>query len=81
MILTYNVGRAGDIRAMQIKGSKTGWITMTRNWGQNWTTRVALTGQSLSLRVTTSDGISKDFTNVIPSNWGFGQTFDGKINF
>ncbi|CAL9224270.1 unnamed protein product [Arabidopsis halleri] len=66
---------------MQIKGSRTGWITMIKNWGQNWTTGILLTDQGLSFRVTTSDGITKDFTYVIPPNWGFGQTFDGKINF
>ncbi|XP_010450828.1 PREDICTED: expansin-A25-like [Camelina sativa] len=81
MILAYNVGGAGDITGMQVKGSKTGWITMSRNWGQNWSTNAALTGQSLSLMVTTSDGITKVFTNVMPSNWGFGQTYDGKSNF
>ncbi|CAN8272022.1 unnamed protein product [Cochlearia groenlandica] len=81
MILPYNVGGAGDIKAVQIKGSGTGWITMSKNWGQNWTTGVVLTGQALSLRIMTSDGISKDFINVMPPNWGFGQTFDGMINF
>ncbi|EOA15764.1 hypothetical protein CARUB_v10006902mg [Capsella rubella] len=81
MILAYNVGGAGDIKYAQVKGSKTGWITMARNWGQNWSTSVVPTGQSLSLRVTTSDGVTKDFINVMPSNWGFGQTFDGKTNF
>ncbi|KAL1193338.1 Expansin-A25 [Cardamine amara subsp. amara] len=83
MILPYNVGGAGDIKAMQIKGSSTGWLTMSKNWGTHWVTGVKLTGQGLSLRVTTSDGVTKDFINVIPPNWGFnqgfGQTFDGKI--
>ncbi|CAH8277508.1 unnamed protein product [Arabidopsis lyrata] len=81
MILPYNVGGAGDIKFVQVKGNKTGWITMKKNWGQNWTTGVKLTGQGISLRVTTSDGITKDFINLMPKNWGFGQTFDGKINF
>ncbi|XP_010435827.2 PREDICTED: expansin-A22 [Camelina sativa] len=81
MILPYNVGGAGDIKYMQVKGNKTGWITMRKNWGQHWTTGVVLTGQALSFRVTTSDGITKDFWNVVPKNWGFGQTFDGRINF
>ncbi|XP_006405650.2 putative expansin-A26 [Eutrema salsugineum] len=81
MILPYNVGGAGDIKAMQIKGSGTGWITMKKNWGQNWVTDVVLTGQGLSFRVVMSDGISKDFINVVQKNWGFDQTFDGKINF
>ncbi|CAD5333457.1 unnamed protein product [Arabidopsis thaliana] len=80
-ILPYNVGGAGDIIAVSAKGSKTAWVVMSRYWGQNWTTNVNLTGQSVSLRVTTSDGITKDFTDVMPASWGFGQTFDGKTNF
>ncbi|XP_020873007.1 expansin-A21 [Arabidopsis lyrata subsp. lyrata] len=80
-ILPYNVGGAGDIKAVYVKGSKTGWIAMSRNWGQNWTTNVNLAGQSVSLRVTTSDEVTKDFTDVMPQSWGFGQTFDGKTNF
>ncbi|CAA7055470.1 unnamed protein product [Microthlaspi erraticum] len=81
IILPYNVGGAGDIKAMQIRGSRTGWIPMSKNWGQHWTTNVVLTGQGLSFRITTSDGITKDFNNVAPQNWGFGQNFDGRINF
>ncbi|ESQ47098.1 hypothetical protein EUTSA_v10028214mg [Eutrema salsugineum] len=80
-ILPYNVGGAGDIKAVEVKGSKTGWIPMTKIFGQIWTSKVVLTGQGISLRIMTSDGVSKDFINVIPPNWGFGQTFDGKINF
>ncbi|CAA7055469.1 unnamed protein product [Microthlaspi erraticum] len=81
MILPYNVGGAGDIKAVQIKGNKTGWMAMSKNWGQHWTTNVMLTGQQLSFRVTTSDGVTKDFINVAPKTWGFGQTFNGRINF
>ncbi|KAL1193339.1 Expansin-A22 [Cardamine amara subsp. amara] len=81
MIMPYNVGGAGDVKAMQIKGSRTGWITMSKNWGTHWVTGVVLTGQGLSFRVTTSDGVTKDFINVVPKNWGFKQTFDGRINF
>ncbi|EOA19094.1 hypothetical protein CARUB_v10007762mg [Capsella rubella] len=81
IVLPYNVGGAGDIKYVQVKGTRTGWITMSKNWGQNWTTGVVLTGQGLSLRITTSDGITKDFINVVPPSWGFGQTFDGKFNF
>lgn len=71
-----------DIKAMQIKGSRTRWITMTQKWGQNWgRPEVELFGQGLSFRITTSNGITKDFINVAPPNWTYGQTFDGKINF
>ncbi|KAL1193340.1 Expansin-A24 [Cardamine amara subsp. amara] len=82
MILPYNVGGAGDIKAMQIKGTKTQWIAMKKNWGTIWSVGVKLTGQCLSFRVTTSDGVTKDFIDVTPPDWKCtGQSFDGKINF
>lgn len=81
LLLPYNVGGAGDIQSVMIKGSATGWIQMSRNWGVNWQTGVVLTGQSLSFQVTTSNGRMLQFDNVAPTNWQFGQVFDGKINF
>lgn len=81
LVLVYNVGRAGDVTDVKIKGDKTGWIQMTRNWGQNWQTGTVLQGQSLSFRVITSDGKILRFMNVAPYYWSYGQTFDGKHNF
>lgn len=81
MVLVYNVGGAGDVTSVAIRGDKSNWISMQRNWGQNWNTGVGLVGQSLSFMVRTSDGRSMTFYNVSPHNWGFGQTFEGKSNF
>ncbi|XP_027349160.1 expansin-A9-like [Abrus precatorius] len=78
LIKVWNVGGAGDITAVHVKGDKTNWIELKRNWGQKWATNAMLVGATLTLRVRASDGRYSTSLNVVPHNWQFGQTFEGK---
>ncbi|KAH7287547.1 hypothetical protein KP509_32G061800 [Ceratopteris richardii] len=77
LVLITNVGGAGDVKGVRIKGSNTGWIKMTRNWGENWECSTVLVGQSLSFAILTTDLQTLVSYGVADSNWQFGQTFEG----
>ncbi|GFP99200.1 expansin-a13 [Phtheirospermum japonicum] len=77
-VLISNAAGAGDVAAVKIKGSRTGWLPMGRNWGQNWHINADLKNQPLSFEITSSDGVTLTSYNVAPKNWDFGQSFEGK---
>ncbi|KAL2633810.1 hypothetical protein R1flu_005289 [Riccia fluitans] len=81
LVLVYNVAGGGNVMNMQMRGIETTFLTMRRNWGQNWELQQKLQGQSLSFRVTLGNGRVLLASNVAPTNWQFGQTFEDANNF
>uniref|UniRef100_A0A7N0USJ0 Expansin n=1 Tax=Kalanchoe fedtschenkoi TaxID=63787 RepID=A0A7N0USJ0_KALFE len=55
------------------------WVEMINGGDQRWVTpqRVMLSGQSLSFRLTSSDGKVAECVNVAPKDWKFGETYEG----
>eukprot|EP00252_Welwitschia_mirabilis_P026736 TRINITY_DN8870_c0_g1_i3.p1 TRINITY_DN8870_c0_g1~~TRINITY_DN8870_c0_g1_i3.p1 ORF type:complete len:109 (+),score=4.43 TRINITY_DN8870_c0_g1_i3:617-943(+) len=80
-VLISNVGGDGAVAAVKVKGWTTGWLTMDRNWGQNWHVNANLKGQPLSFEVSTTDGSTVKSYNVAPSDWEFGRVYEGSQFF
>nr|GLL22663.1 expansin-A12 [Ipomoea trifida] len=82
MVMISNVGGSGDIKSAWMRGSGTRtWVPMIRNWGANWSTRFDIRSQTLSFRLTLTNGKTMAFYNVVPSSWKFGQTFASRNQF
>ncbi|CAI8610897.1 unnamed protein product [Vicia faba] len=74
-----NVGGAGDVVAVYVKGEdKLKWTQLKRDWGQKWETNAMLCEETLTFRVRTSDGRISTSKRVAPKGWQFGQTFVGE---
>ncbi|XP_057972867.1 expansin-A8-like [Malania oleifera] len=81
-VVVSNVAGAGDVQALSIMSSNTtGWISMTRNWGQKWETNSIFDGQALSFKLTTSDDKTLICNDAIPSDWAFGNTYQAKEQY
>ncbi|CAL4925103.1 unnamed protein product [Urochloa decumbens] len=48
LVNIQNLAGSGSVGAAWVKGDKTGWIQMSRNWGANWKALAGLVGQVLS---------------------------------
>lgn len=77
-VLISNVGGAGDVRSVKIKGTESGWLSMGRNWGQVWHINCDMRGQPLSFELSSSDGKTLTSFNVVPKDWEYGKTYTGK---
>ena len=82
LVYVMNVGGGGDIANMWVKGSKTGWISMSHNWGASYQAFATLKGQALSFKlVSYSTKQVLVANNVAPTNWNVGMTYKANVNF
>lgn len=82
LVYVMNVGGGGDIASMSVKGSRTGWISMSHNWGASYQAFATLGGQALSFRVTSyTTKQTVVAPNVAPPNWRVGLTYASNVNF
>ncbi|XP_048573698.1 expansin-A28-like [Triticum urartu] len=81
LVLITNVGGPGSIRSVSIKGERTDWIQLSRNWGANWQCNAPLVGQGISFSVTSTNGQTLYMYNLVPAWWGFGMTFTSNQQF
>ncbi|KAK8585319.1 hypothetical protein V6N13_076193 [Hibiscus sabdariffa] len=76
------MGGGGDIAQMWVKGRKTGWISMSHNWGATYQAFATLGGQSLSFKLTSYTSKETIIAwNVTPDNWNVGSTYSADVNF
>jgi hypothetical protein len=82
LVYVMNVGGGGDIANMWVKGSQTGWISMTHNWGASYQAFATLGGQPLSFRITSYTTKETIIAwNVAPADWQVGLTYGADANF
>ncbi|KAI3453634.1 hypothetical protein Pfo_010297 [Paulownia fortunei] len=81
-VYVMNVAGGGDVASMWVKGSKTGWISMSHNWGASYQAFATLGGQPLSFKITSYTSHETIIAyNVAPANWQVGMTYAAAVNF
>ncbi|CAA0842268.1 Expansin-A7 [Striga hermonthica] len=82
LVYVMNVAGGGDIASVWVKGSKTGWISMSHNWGASYQAFATLTGQPLSFKITSYTSHETIIAyNVAPASWRAGMTYSSNVNF
>ncbi|KAG8382318.1 hypothetical protein BUALT_Bualt05G0065000 [Buddleja alternifolia] len=82
LVYVMNVGGGGDVANMWVKGTKTGWISMSHNWGASYQAFANLGGQALSFKLTSYTSHETVIAyNVAPANWQVGLTYGCNVNF
>ncbi|XP_050150521.1 expansin-A7-like [Malus sylvestris] len=82
LVYVMNAAGGGDIASMWVKGTRSGWIKMSHNWGASYQAFATLKGQALSFRLTSYTSKETIFAwNVATSNWNVGLTYKSNSNF
>ncbi|KAJ7944842.1 Expansin [Quillaja saponaria] len=82
LVYVMNVAGGGDIAGMWVKGSRTGWISMSHNWGASYQAFATLGGQPLSFKVTSYTTKETIIAwDVAPSDWRVGLNYQANVNF
>ncbi|KAI3923428.1 hypothetical protein MKW92_030029 [Papaver armeniacum] len=82
LVYVMNVGGGGDISQMWVKGTTTGWISMSHNWGASYQAFAVLGGQALSFKITSYSTKETIIAyNVAPPSWSTGMTYKCSVNF
>ncbi|KAG2587642.1 expansin-A8-like [Panicum virgatum] len=81
LVTVANVGGSGVVAQAWVRGARTRWMAMARNWGANWQSNAYLNGQSLSFRLRSDDGRVVTAYDVAPAGWWFGGTYTSNAQF
>lgn len=82
LAIVTNVGGAGDIGGMWVKGGSGEWVQMSYNWGASYQAFSQLGGQPRSFKVRSyTTGQIIVASDVAPSDWSVGMTYQAAVNF